>query len=358
MNVSKIAKRGLLYTQTGTPYYASPEVWNDKPYDSKSDIWSLGCVIYEMASLKPPFRAEDMEGLYKRVIKGKFKKLPSHFSVDLNNFVKLMLRVNPHQRPSAEKLLAMPMITKRLEQNLLMEPEEPLIENMLKTIRMPNDVHYLTDRLPQANYNPIKTKVSGDFSKGIHKMTMPNLKDSGGKEKLGSESKSLFLKEIKLGPKEKSRLEKSPDRKKKIANKAHERVIGATRGEQGVSQSQDRREASRDMPKKGHRRGVSNNLYLKKEHNKIEAQIEKYNLILKNQKNKNRGRKGNNIKQKIELILGREKSKVGKNIRSNDNMRVYGRGLNYSSVPNVKIKPKKLPKMKSKVKYTNLPRLY
>ena len=35
MNVSKVAKKGLLYTQTGTPYYASPEVWNDKPYDLK-----------------------------------------------------------------------------------------------------------------------------------------------------------------------------------------------------------------------------------------------------------------------------------------------------------------------------------
>jgi len=46
MNVSKIAAEGLCITQTGTPYYASPEVWKDQPYDEKSDIWSLGCVLY------------------------------------------------------------------------------------------------------------------------------------------------------------------------------------------------------------------------------------------------------------------------------------------------------------------------
>ena len=75
MNVSKVAKKGLLYTQTGTPYYASPEVWRDQPYDQKSDVWSLGCVTYEMSALKPPFRADDMEGLYKKVIRGKIYKL-------------------------------------------------------------------------------------------------------------------------------------------------------------------------------------------------------------------------------------------------------------------------------------------
>ena len=51
LNVSKVLKKGLAYTQTGTPYYASPEVWQDLPYDMKSDMWSLGCVIYEMAAL-------------------------------------------------------------------------------------------------------------------------------------------------------------------------------------------------------------------------------------------------------------------------------------------------------------------
>lgn len=105
MNVSKIAKNGLLYTQTGTPYYASPEVWKDKPYDSKSDIWSLGCVIYEMATLKPPFRAEDMDGLYKKVIKGQYSKIGNGYSEALSNVIKSMLQVNPTNRPNAKQLL-------------------------------------------------------------------------------------------------------------------------------------------------------------------------------------------------------------------------------------------------------------
>jgi NIMA (never in mitosis gene a)-related kinase 1/4/5 len=105
MNVSKIAKNGLLYTQTGTPYYASPEVWKDKPYDSKSDIWSLGCVIYEMAALKPPFRAEDMDGLFKKVIKGSYPKISDNYSKSLSNVIKSMLQVNPSNRPTAAQLL-------------------------------------------------------------------------------------------------------------------------------------------------------------------------------------------------------------------------------------------------------------
>jgi NIMA (never in mitosis gene a)-related kinase len=67
---------GILQTQTGTPYYASPEVWQDKPYDKRSDIWSLGCVFYELTALSPPFTAKDMQGLYKCVLKGVYPKIP------------------------------------------------------------------------------------------------------------------------------------------------------------------------------------------------------------------------------------------------------------------------------------------
>jgi NIMA (never in mitosis gene a)-related kinase 1/4/5 len=80
-------------------------VWRDKPYDSKSDIWSLGCVLYEIATLKPPFRANDMNGLYKRVLKGIYPPIDQSYSRDLAQVISKMLNVEPSQRPSCREIL-------------------------------------------------------------------------------------------------------------------------------------------------------------------------------------------------------------------------------------------------------------
>lgn len=73
LNVSKLAKEGLNYTQAGTPYYASPEVWKNLPYGFKSDVWSIGCICYEMCCLRLPFKAKDMDKLFVAVSKGVYK---------------------------------------------------------------------------------------------------------------------------------------------------------------------------------------------------------------------------------------------------------------------------------------------
>ena len=159
LNVSKVARRGLGYTQTGTPYYASPEVWEEKPYDSKSDVWSLGCVIYEMIALRPPFQAKSMEELYKKVMRGIYPKISSKYSEDLSDALKLMIQVEAGARPTCEELLKMPMISKRIEffnENKDLEIEEPnnlLNLELLKTINIPNKLENLGKNLPKPNYN-------------------------------------------------------------------------------------------------------------------------------------------------------------------------------------------------------------
>ncbi|CAD8111031.1 unnamed protein product [Paramecium sonneborni] len=102
LNVSKVIKEGLLYTQTGKPYYASSEVWKDHPYDCKSDIWLLGCVLFEITALKLPFQAQDMDNLYK---KGQYKKLSKSFSQDLHNLIRMMLYISTSLRPNISQLL-------------------------------------------------------------------------------------------------------------------------------------------------------------------------------------------------------------------------------------------------------------
>lgn len=103
LNVSKIARKGFGETQTGTPYYASPEVWKDEAYNTKSDMWSLGCVLYELITLKTPFKAVDLEGLFKKVIRGSYNRIPPNFSTDLSVLIKSLLKVNSDQRPSCCK---------------------------------------------------------------------------------------------------------------------------------------------------------------------------------------------------------------------------------------------------------------
>ncbi|OMJ88081.1 hypothetical protein SteCoe_10066 [Stentor coeruleus] len=150
LNVSKVNKRGLAYTQTGTPYYASPEVWKDQPYNSSSDIWSLGCVIYEMVALTPPFTASDMKGLYTKIIRGIYPDIPSQYSSDLSSIIKSLLQTNPSLRPNCDKILQLPLVQKYINIQLLPNLQKA---DLLSTIKFEPRMTNLKQKLPGPNYD-------------------------------------------------------------------------------------------------------------------------------------------------------------------------------------------------------------
>ncbi|EFJ51338.1 hypothetical protein VOLCADRAFT_34315, partial [Volvox carteri f. nagariensis] len=109
----------LASTIIGTPYYMSPEVMSSMPYDFKSDMWSMGCVLYEMMSLKHAFDATDMSSLVMKILRGEHLPIPQascgdscllHFAQELKDLVRQLLCKNPKMRPSPEQILKMPLL--------------------------------------------------------------------------------------------------------------------------------------------------------------------------------------------------------------------------------------------------------
>ena len=116
MNVSKVIKEKVLTTQTGTPYYASPEVWRDEPYSYKSDLWSIGCVIYEMCELRPPFNGKDLDELFENVCSGKIKRINNYYSDDLWNMILMLLQIDVEKRVDCEGFLNSQIINKKIKE--------------------------------------------------------------------------------------------------------------------------------------------------------------------------------------------------------------------------------------------------
>lgn len=90
----------------------SPEQVNKKGYNEKSDIWALGCILYEMAALTPPFNAEDEARLGVKINDGRFRRLASQYSDDLNDVIKLLLQNEASLRPSIGSILTHPLVQK------------------------------------------------------------------------------------------------------------------------------------------------------------------------------------------------------------------------------------------------------
>ena len=97
-------------TMVGTPYYLSPEMIESKPYDSKSDIWSLGVLLYEMMTFKMPFNANSLASLIIKITRGNYIPPPVIYTKDLRELVSKCLTLDPKNRPTIKEILGMPFI--------------------------------------------------------------------------------------------------------------------------------------------------------------------------------------------------------------------------------------------------------
>ncbi|XP_052607744.1 serine/threonine-protein kinase Nek5 isoform X2 [Peromyscus californicus insignis] len=100
----------LAQTCAGTPYYLSPEICQNRPYNNKTDIWSLGCVLYELCTLKHPFESNNLHHLVLKICEACVAPISPHFSLDLQSLIPQLFKVSPQDRPSINSLLRRPFL--------------------------------------------------------------------------------------------------------------------------------------------------------------------------------------------------------------------------------------------------------
>lgn len=106
--------RKFAMTFAGSPLYMAPELVQGVKYSNKVDIWSLGCILFELCSLKPLFEASELFKIMQNITTKDIPSLSSMYSPDLENFLNIMMNRDPNERPSVENLLEHRIFSKRI----------------------------------------------------------------------------------------------------------------------------------------------------------------------------------------------------------------------------------------------------
>ena len=179
--IAKILNSTSSYAHTfiGTPYYISPELCKDQPYNDKSDVWSLGCVLYELCTLNHPFEGGTQVEIYEKIMTQKFKAISPDYSLELKKMVDLLLEKDEKKRPKMKDILKMKCVIDRankysinidLVENGIIEEEKNEINNNINNI---NKQHDIKNGLKNNSYN---VSITNNNKDSIYK-------NSGKKEK-------------------------------------------------------------------------------------------------------------------------------------------------------------------------------
>jgi NIMA (never in mitosis gene a)-related kinase len=154
----------LATTQIGTPEFLAPEVWAGRPYNSKADIWSLGCLLYSLCTFKSAFGVhgnrptrEVLRRIEARIRRGQIEELPNKYSKDLTSLVKRMLSQNPTERPEVRQILGLRFMKNSLRQAAVKTPQpaepKPLDRNQ-PTKQTPDPTPHQQEQPQQLDFSP------------------------------------------------------------------------------------------------------------------------------------------------------------------------------------------------------------
>ena len=137
----KLIQTNFAKTFIGTPYYLSPEICMEKPYNDKSDVWAIGCILYELCTFNYPFNAKSQGALLLKILNSQPEKIDNnYYSKDLQNMINLLLNKNYELRPSCRDILKMKII--------------------LEKAKKYNLINYIMNECDNININLLNKKIS------------------------------------------------------------------------------------------------------------------------------------------------------------------------------------------------------
>ena len=178
------------------PYHISPEILENKRYDSKADIWSLGVLLYEMVTFKMPFNANSLPILSIRLIRGIYTPISSIYSKELREIVSKCLSLNPSKRPTIQQILQMPIIQNRIKHFL---DEVQYNKEFLKTIGDSDNKDNNKDNKKSIKDENSKSKaIKGENIDVKKDKTIKEVDNNNNNEEYSAEFKEIELLQIEL----------------------------------------------------------------------------------------------------------------------------------------------------------------
>jgi NIMA (never in mitosis gene a)-related kinase len=188
------SSRDKAVTMVGTPFYLSPEIILNKPYDAKSDIWALGVLLYELLTFKMPFNAKSLPTLSIKINKGEYTPPSSKYSSEIRDLLKRCLTLKPEERPSIDEILKLPLIKNRIN-NLLNEVQydQDLSKTMVKKYKdkkkedeKHHHHHHHEEKKEEENKKPAQEKSENKTAKE------PKKEESNKEKKMVNDKDRVF----------------------------------------------------------------------------------------------------------------------------------------------------------------------